>query len=78
MKLKDVNINAEDLLKFFNEHIAFEQDQSVDERGFTLKFYYKMEVSELAEFIKESASKYKTERIIPNTTPDQRSIHPSL
>ncbi len=43
MRLKDIKINAEDLLNFLNKHIAFEHDQSIEGRSFTLNFHYKIE-----------------------------------
>ena len=123
MKLKDVNINAEDLLNFLNNHICTEEASNVP-NGFQVKFLYKLQLSQLTSFIMDQFDnqvenagdnviivgetkcgkiiqgekkvnevtfiiKGKNflevldrvegkERVIPTTTPDQRSIHPSL
>lgn len=77
MKLKDIKINGEDLLKFFNEHISFDENQTTDERGFAIKFFYKIDVSDLSKFINEEATKSKNTKVIPVSTDNQRSIQTS-
>jgi hypothetical protein len=55
MKLKDININAEDLLNFLKEHLAFEETHPSEEGTiFELRFFHKIEVHEVIEFIHKS------------------------
>lgn len=125
MKLKDININAEYLLNFLNNHICTEETTEIP-NGFQVKFVYKLQLSQLTSFIITQKDKQleksdevkkihewflnthegiqlgesimrthdcvvisgrdfkhtidnvnNKDRVIPETTPDQRSIHPS-
>lgn len=65
MKLKDININAEDLLNFLNGHICTEETTKTP-NGFQVKFLYKLQLSQLTSFIMTQVDK-QTENNVDTT-----------
>lgn len=65
MKLKDVKINAEDLLNFFNSNISFEEPTE-ESAGLIVEFFYKVRLSELMDFVVKQ-SKTEKENNYDNT-----------
>ncbi|SHH69042.1 hypothetical protein SAMN05421866_3496 [Chryseobacterium oranimense] len=54
MKLKDVKINAEDLLNFINNNFSFEEP-TVDSEGLRVEFFYKVRLSDFMDFVVKQA-----------------------
>lgn len=75
MELKDININAKELMEFMNSKIVFDIKDARD-KEVVMGISYSIKPSEFFDFVISKASR-KEDCKIPSTTPEQRSLHPS-